>query len=117
MSDPSQFDSTHPLPEDVATPPAASSGSQIRTELLGAGYRLIRSETCSKCSRSVDVFESVDGRQQEFNSLSDPISPAGVHMLTCRENEPEVRLPPVPDQQAYIDAITGKTGQSKPDTH
>ena len=88
--------------------PTTSRGSSLATELMGAGYKVKEMHACPKCYRALVVYESPDGSLREFNSPTDPISPGGLHQLTCRESVPEVKLPPVPDQQAYIDAITGK---------
>lgn len=99
------------LPDSKPEP--NSVRSDVRGELLGAGYSVKESRRCKRCGRELVVYESPEGEEREFNADTDPISPRGLHQLTCRDTTPEVKLPPVPDQQAYIDAIRGQGNGGK----
>lgn len=99
------MDQVDHIPEGV---PTGGNVSNVRNDLLGAGYTLARQESCSRCGRKLDIFASPDGGgEREFNSMDDPISPGGLHQLTCREKLPDTTLPPVPDQWAKIEQLVG----------
>lgn len=51
--------------------------------LLAAGYKFLRSETCSQCREMIEIFSTPGGREIVMDPMGLELSPAVPHWKTC----------------------------------
>jgi hypothetical protein len=82
--------------------------SDAISEMLANGYTDKGEVPCKRCKQTVRMLESPSGRPGYFNL------DGKIHAFRCGEQEPTFQMPPVPDQQAWLDQQEAERTDSAP---
>ena len=73
-------------------------------QLLAQGLTVVGPSTCAKCGQPVILLGDAGGRTIPVN-VAEHWEPHALHLNSCGQQSPEVRLPPPTDQHARLREI------------